>query len=640
MTSATAAAPARTRTSPPTATDPLPTTTNADQSRAVAEGARQTRWERRSFMKELFGGRLSLGLIHPHPEQDAEEAARAAPFLERLERFVAEHVDGDAVDRDRHVPDSILEGLAGIGAFGIKIPREFGGLGLSQTSYNRALAIVARRCASTAAFLSAHQSIGVPTPLVLFGTDEQKRRYLPRAASGELSAFALTEAMVGSDPANMETFAEPSPDGTHFVLNGEKLWTTNGPRARIVVVMARTPARPGADGTGAKGRRPISAFIVEMDWEGVEVAQECRFMGLNGISNGVLRFRDVKVPRENLLWGEGKGLKLALITLNTGRLALPAFCTAAARGYLRGSREWAGEREQWGAPIGRHDAVAQKLGRIAAETFAMEAVVELAAAMSGRGALDIRLEAAMAKLWHSEKGWELVNEAVQIRGGRGYETADSLRERGEDPAPLERNLRDSRINLIFEGTSEIMRLFMAREAVDDHLAVAGAVIDPRVPAGRRVAALVRAGFHYALWYPGRWLGWGRWPRYSAFDSLARHIRYADRKSRKLARAIFHAMIRFGPRLEKRQAVLGRIVDIGADLFVIAASCVRAMRLLRADPNDRTPVELADGACRLARQRIDDNFRKIFRNDDRAIHQLARGVLAGRFGWLEEGTEGR
>ena len=609
--------------------------TEADRSRAIAEGARETRWERRSFMKELFGGRLSLGLIDPPPAQDPEEAVRAAPFLAKLERFVADHVDGDAVDHDGHVPDSVLEGLAGLGAFGIKIPRAYGGLGLSQISYNRALEIVSGRCASTAAFLSAHQSIGVPTPLVLFGTDEQKRRYLPRAAAGELSAFALTEAMVGSDPAQMATFAEPSADGTHYTLNGEKLWTTNGPRARIVVVMARTPAPPERAGS-----RPISAFIVEMDWDGVEVVQECRFMGLRGIANGVLRFRDVRVPRENLLWGEGRGLKLALITLNTGRLALPAFCTAAARGYLQSSRRWAGTRAQWGAPIGKHDAIAQKLGRMTAETFAMEAVVELAAAMSGQGALDIRLEAAMAKLWHSEKGWELVNEAVQIRGGRGYETAASLRERGEDPAPLERNLRDSRINMIFEGTSEIMRLFMAREAVDDHLAVAGDVIDPRAPTAKRVAALVRAGLHYAIWYPGRWLGWGWWPRYAAFGALARHIRYAERRSRRLARTIFHAMIRFGPRLEERQAVLGRIVDIGADLFVIVASCVRAIQQLRNNPSDSTPVELADAACRLARRRIDDNFRRVFRNDDRAMNRLAQKTLAGRFTWLEEGTGGR
>lgn len=612
-------------------TDTSQSMTDAQASRAVAEGARESRWDKRSFMKELFGGRLSLELIHPHPAQDPDDAGRAAPFLARLERFVVEHVDGDAFDREGWVPDSVLEGLAELGAFGIKVPREYGGLGLSQTSYNRALALVASRCASTAAFLSAHQSIGVPTPLVLFGTEEQKRKYLPRAAGGELSAFALTEPEVGSDPANMSTFAELSEDGEHYILNGEKLWTTNGPRSRLLVVMARTPAREGV-----KGSRPISAFIVETDWPGVEVAQICRFMGLNGISNGVLSFRDVKVPKENLLWGEGKGLKLALITLNTGRLALPAFCAAGAKGFLHVCRKWAGERAQWGAPIGTHDAVAQKLGRMAAEAYAMEAVVELAAAMSGQGSADIRLEAAMAKLWHSEKCWELVNDAVQIRGGRGYETADSLRERGEDPVPLERYLRDARINLIFEGTSEIMRLFMAREAVDQHLAAAGGVIDPRQSTGRRLAALVKAGVHYAIWYPGRWLGWGRWPRYGSFGPLASHMRYADRMSRKLARTIFHSMLRFGPKLEQRQAVLGRLVDIGCDLFVITASCVRAMKLLEENSGDRTPLELAHGACALARRRIDDHFRKVFRNDDSDMYRLAQNAMADRYEWLEEG----
>jgi len=350
----------------------------------------------------------------------------------------------------------------------------------------------------------------------------------------------------------------------------------------------------------------------------------------------VLRFTDVKVPRENLLWGEGKGLKLALITLNTGRLALPAFCAAGAKGFLRTSRKWAAERVQWGAPIGKHDAVAQKLGRMAAEAYAMDAVVELAAAMSGQGRLDIRLEAAMAKLWHSEKCWDLVNDAVQVRGGRGYETADSLRARGEDPVPLERYLRDSRINLIFEGTSEIMRLFMAREAVDHHLSVAGNVIDARLSTGKRVAALLRAGLHYAIWYPGRWLGWGRWPRYAEFGVLARHMRYADRKSRKLARATFHAMLRFGPKLEQRQALLARFVDIGADLFVISASCVRAMKLLKDTPDDRSSIELANAACALARRRIDARFRAVLRNDDSQMYRVARSAMADRYEWLEEG----
>ena len=605
------------------------TTSDAAESRAVAEGAREDRWRKRSFMKELFGGRLSLDLIHPHPAQDPEEEARAAPFLERLSSFVEEHVDGDAVDRDQWVPDSVLDGLAEIGAYGIKVPREYGGLGLSQMSYNRALGIVASECGSTAAFLSAHQSIGVPTPLVLFGTEEQKRKYLPRAASGELSAFALTEPMVGSDPANMSTFAQPSEDGSHYVLNGEKLWTTNGPRADLLVVMARTPPREGV-----RGKRPISAFIVETAWDGVENGHQCRFMGLNGISNGVLRFKDVIVPRENLLWGEGMGLKLALITLNTGRLALPAFCTAAAKSYLRTCRRWAAERVQWGRPVGKHDAVAQMLGRMTAETYAMEAAVELAAAISDAKKLDIRLEAASAKLWHSEKAWELVNDAVQIRGGRGYETADSLRQRGEDPAPLERALRDSRINLIFEGTSEIMRLFIAREAVDQHLAAAGEMIDARAPVARRVASALRAALHYAVWYPSRWLGWGRWPRYRDFGPLAAHMRYADRASRRLARTTFHCMVRFGPKLEQRQAVLGRIVDIGCDLFVMASCCVRAIKLAQERPDDPTPTELADQACRLARRRIATRFREVFRNDDVAVYRTARAAQAGRYAWLE------
>lgn len=607
------------------------TGSDAARSREVAEGAREQSWEKRSFMRELFGGRMALDLIHPHPAQDPEEAARAAPFLKRLERFVSEHVDGDAVDRDAWVPQSVLDGLAELGAFGIKIPEKYGGLGLSQVSYNRALALVAARCGSTSAFLSAHQSIGVPTPLVLFGTEEQKQRYLPRAASGALSAFALTEQMVGSDPANMSTFAELSEDGEHYILNGEKLWTTNGPRAELLVVMARTAARPGV-----KGKRPISAFIVETDWPGVEVTHVCSFMGLKGISNGVMRFTDVKVPRENLLWGEGLGLKLALITLNMGRLALPAFCAAGGKALLRGCRAWAAERVQWGAPVGRHDAVAQMLGRMTAETYAMDAVIELGAAMSGQDSLDIRFEAAMAKLWHSEKLWDMVHDALQIRGGRGYETADSLRARGEDAMPVERAMRDARINLIFEGSSEIMRLFIAREAVDSHLSVAGKVIDPRLPMATRLAALARAGAHYAAWYPGRWLGWGRWPRYGSFGPLAKHMRYANRRSRKLARAIFHAIVRFGPGLERRQAVLFRLVDVGCDLFVIAACCVRAVKILNEQPGDRTAFELADAACKLARRRIDSSFRQVFRNDDRDIYRLAQRAMDDRYSWLEHG----
>ena len=602
------------------------------EAREVAEAAREQEWERRSFAQALFDGKLPLDMIDPLPEPDPDEQARAAEFLEKLERFTKDHIDGDLFDREKWVPDEVLRGLAELGAFGIKIPREYGGLGLSQLSYNRALAIVASRCGATGAFLSAHQSIGVPGPLMYFGTEEQKRKYLPRLAGGALSAFALTELDVGSDPANMSTTAVLDEDGGHWILNGEKLWTTNGPRAEIIIVMARTPGREGQ-----KGKRPISAFIVETSWEGVETAHVCDFMGIRAISNGVMTFKDVKVPRENLLWGEGKGLKLALITLNTGRLSLPAFCAAAGKGSLEISRRWAAVRVQWGQPIGKHDAIAQKVGRMAADTFAMESVVEVTSRMADAHTFDIRLEAAFAKMWNSERAWELANDCLQIRGGRGYETHESLRARGELPLPIERMVRDLRINMIFEGSSEIMRLFIAREAVDEHLRVAGDMINPKAPGGRRAAAALRAGLHYAWWFPTRFLGWGFWPRYGKYGSLAGHVRYADRVARRLTRSVFYAMARFGPGLERRQAVLGRIVEIGAEVFAMASSCVLARQRVRENPGDRTPEVLADVFCRHARRRIEERFDRLFDNDDTATYKLARGVLEGRYAWLEEGV---
>jgi alkylation response protein AidB-like acyl-CoA dehydrogenase len=604
------------------------------ESRAVAEAAREQDWEGRSFAKGIFAGAMDLGLLHPMPEPDPEEQARAKTFLDELRAFAAEHVDGDAFDRMGYVPEEVIQGLRDLGAFGIKIPREYGGLGLSQLSYGRALEIVGSRCGSTVAFLSAHQSIGVPTPLLLFGTESQKAKFLPRLARGALSAFALTESDAGSDPANMSTVALPTEDGSAYLLTGEKLWCTNGPRAELMVVMARTPPPPGREG---KGR--ITAFIVEADSPGVSLQHVSDFMGLRAISNGVIRFDQVRVPKENVIWGEGKGLKLALITLNTGRLSLPAMCSVAGKQSLEVARKWGNERFQWGAPVGKHDAIAQMIGRMAADAFAMDAVVRLTSLMADGKTLDIRLEAAMAKMWHSEVAWRIANDALQIRGGRGYETAGSLAARGEHPWAVERAVRDLRINLIFEGSSEIMRLFIAREAVDDHLRIAGDLVDPRAPFGKRASAALRAGLHYAWWYPTRWLGWGRWPRYAAFGALAPHVRFMDRASRRLARTLFYSMVRFGARLEKRQAVLGRLVDIGTELFVMAAVCSQALRLATERPGDETPTELADAFCRQARRRIDNTFRTVFHNEDVKNYSVARQVLAGDLEWVEAGVIG-
>ncbi|MBJ6643526.1 acyl-CoA dehydrogenase [Streptomyces sp. BSE7F] len=617
---------------PETPAAPSRPTVTEREAREVAEAAREQDWRKPSFAKELFLGRFRLDLIHPHPLPADEDVRRGEEFLAKLRDFCETRVDGALIEREARIPDEVINGLKELGALGMKIDIKYGGLGLTQVYYNKALALVGSASPAIGALLSAHQSIGVPQPLKIFGTREQKETFLPRCARTDISAFLLTEPDVGSDPARLATTAVP--EGDDYVLDGVKLWTTNGVVADLLVVMARVPKSEGHRGG-------ITAFVVEADSEGVTVENRNAFMGLRGLENGVTRFHRVRVPASHRIGEEGQGLKIALTTLNTGRLSLPAMCVGAGKWCLKIAREWSAEREQWGKPVALHEAVGSKIAFIAATTFALEAVVDLSSQMADENRNDIRIEAALAKLYGSEMAWLMADELVQIRGGRGFETADSLRDRGERAVPAEQMLRDLRINRIFEGSTEIMHLLIAREAVDAHLSVAGDLIDPDKTLGDKARAGANAGVFYAKWLPKLVAGPGQLPgAYGDFKhgiDLSPHLRYVERTSRKLARSTFYAMSRWQGRMETKQGFLGRIVDIGAELFAMSAACVRAELLRGRGDHGREAYQLADAFCRQARLRVEELFGRLWSNTDDLDRKVVKNVLGGSYTWLEDGV---
>ncbi|MEY2530680.1 MAG: hypothetical protein QOI96_765 [Verrucomicrobiota bacterium] len=606
----------------------------------LAEASRDPLDDRGSFASNLFVGRYDFNRIYPYPEQSAEDRAAGESFLQKLETYLREHVDPDEIDRTGEIPPENFDGLAAIGAFGIKVPPQYGGLGLSQFNYGRAAVLLGSWDGNVAALVSAHQSIGVAQPLLLFGTEEQKRKYLPRVSRGEISAFALTETHAGSDPATMSLKAEPSPDGSEFILNGEKLWCTNGVKAGVLVVMARTPPKM----VNGKERKQISAFIVEVATPGLEITYRCRFMGLRALYNAVVKFTNVHVPRENLISKEGAGLKVALTTLNTGRLTLPAACVGVSKRLLEISRKWAGERIQWGVPIGKHAAIAGKIAEMAGNVFAMEAMTFLTSSLLDRKSGDLRIETAMCKMWATETTWRIADEAMQVRGGRGYETASSLAGRGEPPISVERFLRDCRVNTIFEGSSEIMRLFIAREALDPHLKVGGAIFNTQLPMSERAKAVFTSGKFYAGWYPRQWMPGGAGKIDNLHSDLEGHVNYAARTSKRLARGLFHAMARFGPKLDREQLLLSRFVGIATELFAISATCSFAQSKIDNSNSVREQggasrdevLSLANYFCRSARLRIDHHFAGTSDNTDRRGYELTQELLAGKHEGLRQG----
>ena len=603
----------------------------ARASLEFAEDSRETEWVHPSFAALLYQGQVKWDLIHPFPSQTEEDKKIGDEFIEKLRAYLDANYDADEVDKKGEIPDSVLTGLAELGCFAMKIPTQYNGLGLSQVNYNRVLHLTGSYCGNLTALLSAHQSIGVPQPLLMFGTDEQKEKFLPRFRDGAISAFALTEANAGSDPRAMTTTATPSEDGTHYVINGEKLWCTNGTKANVIVVMAVTPPKI----VRGKERKQITAFLVEMDTPGVEIMHRCRFMGLKSLYNGVIRFTDVKIPRENMILEEGDGLRLALKTLNTGRLSIPAGVTGNSKWCMKVNRKWTNERIQWGHPIGEHETIAGKQAKIASDTFAMDAVWKIASAMADNKHFDIRLEAAIAKLFNTVSHYELLQQTLQIRGGRGFETADSLRERGEEGIAIERMLRDSRVNLIFEGSSEIMHLFIAREALDFHLQHIGALFKPGVSLGGKIMAFLKMMKTYALWYPKLWIPVLSAKKFGMDTRLNRHMRKVEQLSKKMSRTLFHKMAMYQKKMAEKQLLINRFVDIGTELFIMSAACSYAGSLQASDPNAANAVELADYYCKEATIRIEKLFSDIRRNNDSATLKLNTRFMHGAFEWLED-----
>lgn len=599
------------------------------QALDITEAAREKEYKHPSFAGQLFMGTFDPSLLYPFPIQSEEDRKIGDAVIDKFMDFLTKNLDPEEVDATRTIPQNVIEEMGRQGIFALKIPKEYGGLGLSQTNYNRLVMRVASYCGGTAVLISAHQSIGVPQPLKLYGTEEQKRKFLPRFRQGQISAFALTEPDVGSDPARMSVEAVPSADGTHYILNGDKLWCTNGTIANIIVVMARTPSII----VKGKERKQISAFVLEMDTPGVEVVHRCEFMGLGGIQNGLLRFTNVKIPKENLLWDEGRGLALALGTINVGRLTLPAACTGGAKLCLSIARRWGKERVQWGMPVGLHEAGREKISYIAATTFAMEAMTWLTSHWADKGDVDIRIEAAMAKLFTTESMWKIADMTMQLRGGRGYEKGRSLQARGEVPYPVERVMRDCRINMILEGSTEIMKLFLAREAMDPHFKIAGPLLTKKSSFNDKLKGFFKAVGFYGAWYPKQKFGGLFTKRYNELGDLAKHFRYVESTSHKMTAKLFEAMAKYKQKLELKQMLLGRLMEIGTDLFAIAATCSYAAAL-----KDPSAIELADYFSVIAQRRINDRFHALDHNDDKITDDIAEKVLEKKYRWLENGIE--
>ena len=599
-----------------------------------------------SFMVGLFAGRPDFSLLLM-PEESPEEKAAWEEFRPRLEAFLKTYVDPDEIERTAKISDSVFKGLFAIGAFGMKIPRQYGGLGFSYTNYGRALMLMASWSNALALTVAVPQSIGIAMPILMFGNEEQRRTYLPLVAREAVSAFALTEPITGSDAANIATEAILDSTGTMFVVNGEKLWCTNGPIARYVTLIARVPAKrtqqngqtmwePVPNGEGADGQ-VHTAFILDMQTSGVQVRQHCQFEGCRGIENAHMTFTDVHISTGNVIGEVGRGLKYALTILNVGRaVSIPAICLGMAKQAWQPTLDRANQRLTFQKPLGTRQTQRMRLGRMASNLFAMEALALTAWRMADQHTFDVRIEAALAKLFCSEKTIQFLKDAQIIFGGMGYETAHSKWLRGEPAFGIEQLVRDAEMYRIGEGATDILRPFVAREGLNMHLESAGHLFDEQTRKGRQLTELRRLLKFYIPWYVSQWRSRPLPPRSELQHPKVRSkLLFVERASRRLARTILYAMLLHRKALRDDQGRQNRIEMVGEDLLVIAATALYTEAQERAGAQPEV-WDLAEECFREATSRIEQNLQELIRNQDAGVTFVGAKALNGQYAALNNG----
>lgn len=597
-----------------------------------------------SFMAGLFAGEPDFSLLVMGDESPEHKAAWEN-FRPKLERFLANHVDADEIERTAKIPDPVIRGLFSIGAFAMKIPKEYGGLGFSYQNYGRALMLIAGWSNILALTVAVPQSIGIAMPVLLFGSEEQKRRYLPLVAREAVSAFALTEPLTGSDAANITTEAVMDASGD-YIVSGEKLWCTNGPIARYATLIARVPARrmeqqgrnlwiPVRRGEGAE-QSVHTAFVLDMKSPGVSIRQRCQFEGCRGIENAHITLTDVHIHASDVIGEVGRGLKYALTILNVGRaVSIPAICLGMAKQSWQPTLDRANGRVTFQRPLAERQTQRVRIGRMAARLFAMEALASAVWRMADQHRYDVRIEAAIAKIFCSETTIQFLKDAQTIFGGAGYETAESKRFRGEPAFGIEQLVRDVEMYRIGEGATDILRPFVAREALNLHLEHAMKLFDEKLSIARRIQELGRLSAFYVPWYLRQWR-----PRRLPPGPLFHHpkvrsrLRFVERASRRLARAVFYALLWQRQAFQDDQGRQNRIEAVGEDLLVITVTSLHAEA--RQRETGQAVWDLADEVLGDAGARVKRHIRELLFNDDKRRTAVGTKALTGSFPSLSAG----